>query len=69
MSSPAPVRTQHHDPLAKAFHWLTAVLVVAQVTLALRAWKLPPGAIKNALLGQHMSVGLCVLTLTLLRLF
>ncbi len=53
---------------AKALHWLTAVLVVLQITLALRAWKLPPGSVKNALLGQHMSVGLCVLLLTVLRL-
>jgi len=53
---------------AKALHWLTAVLVALQVTLALRAWKLPPGSVKNALLGQHMSVGLCVLLLTVLRL-
>ena len=53
---------------AKALHWLTAVLVVLQVTLALRAWKLPPGSVKNALLGQHMSVGLCVLLLTIVRL-
>ena len=53
---------------AKALHWLTAVLVVLQVTLALRAWKLPPGSVKNALLGQHMSVGLCVLLMTIVRL-
>lgn len=53
---------------AKTLHWLTAVLVAAQVTLALRAWKLPPGAVKNALLGEHMSFGLCVLLLTILRL-
>jgi cytochrome b561 len=57
-----------HGSTAKALHWLTAGLVAVQVTLALRAWRLPPGSVKNALLGQHMSVGLCVLLLTILRL-
>jgi cytochrome b561 len=53
---------------SKALHWLTAGLVAAQITLALRAWKLPPGSVKSALLGEHMSFGFCVLLLTLLRL-
>jgi len=59
---------RRYGAAAKALHWLTAVLVTLQVTLALRAWKLPPGSVKNALLGQHVSVGLCVLLLTVLRL-
>ena len=53
---------------AKALHWLTAVLVVLQVTLALRAWKLPPGSVKSALLGQHMWGSLWVLLLNHVRL-
>jgi len=57
-----------YSSVAKILHWLTAALVAAQITLALRAWKLPPGTVKNALLGEHMSIGLCVLLLTALRL-
>ncbi len=49
---------------AKSLHWITAVFVIVQITLALRAWRLPPGSVMNALLGQHMPVGLCIALLT-----
>lgn len=59
----AAARPRAHGSTGKVLHWLTAGLVAAQITLALRAWKLPPGSVKNALLGEHMSFGLCVLLL------
>ncbi len=58
-------RARDHGSAMKALHWVTAVLVAGQITLALRAWKLPPGIVKSAMLAEHMSFGLCVLLLRL----
>jgi cytochrome b561 len=53
---------------AKTFHWITALLLVAQIAIALRAWKTPAGDARNELLSVHMFNGLTILVLTMLRL-
>ncbi len=57
-----------YGAMAKAFHWLTAVLLIAQIAIALRAWKTPPGDARNELLSVHMFMGLTILFITVLRL-
>ncbi|HEX4388308.1 MAG TPA: cytochrome b [Steroidobacteraceae bacterium] len=54
--------------IAQLLHWLIAVLVVAQVTLALMADDLPAGVKKLTLLARHKSIGITVLVLAAMRL-
>jgi cytochrome b561 len=61
-------RLASYGATAKAFHWFTAVLLIAQVAIALRAWKTPAGDARNELLSVHMFIGLTILVITILRL-
>lgn len=58
-----------YSGLSKLLHWVTALLVVLQIAIALRAWKLPVGDVKEALLGSHRSIGITILLITALRLW
>ncbi|HPF27778.1 MAG TPA: cytochrome b/b6 domain-containing protein [Steroidobacteraceae bacterium] len=53
---------------ARLLHWGIALLVVAQIVIALRAWRLPAGDDKYALLFQHRSLGLTIFVLMVVRL-
>ncbi len=69
------VGMQLHDtglrfsPLTLFLHWTVAVAVLALLGLGFAAARLEPGAGKLALLGWHGSIGLCVLPLSLYRLW
>jgi cytochrome b561 len=59
---------QRHDTTTQALHWLIALLVIATYAIGLYREALPKGDFRTALLGLHMSVGLVVLGLTVVRL-
>ena len=54
--------------VAQAFHWIIVALIVAQLTLASIAERLPLGGAKVAALARHKSVGITILALAILRL-
>jgi cytochrome b561 len=54
--------------VAKTFHWLIALLVLAMIGLGLWAVNAPLGPFKLKLFATHKAVGLIVLTLMVLRL-
>ena len=64
-NDPAPLR---YTAVAQWLHWLIAVLIVTQFTLAWSAVGLPLGMHKLALLARHKSFGMTVLMLTVIRL-
>jgi cytochrome b561 len=53
---------------AATFHWLTALLVVAQVYVGFRFGGLPKGPERMELLTVHKTLGATILLVTLLRL-
>ncbi|HZF14851.1 MAG TPA: cytochrome b [Steroidobacteraceae bacterium] len=53
---------------AQALHWLIVVLVIVQVTIALRAAGMPFGPGKAIALAWHKSFGMTILMLAVLRL-
>lgn len=54
--------------IAQAFHWLVAVLVLAQFGIGLYAANLPVSLARLQWLSHHKSLGLGILALVLLRL-
>jgi len=54
--------------LAQSLHWLIAVFILAQFTLAWLFADLPAGARKLTLLARHKSIGITILMLALVRL-
>ena len=52
---------------ARAFHWLTAALLLVIIPMGLVMGSLPRGMLQNALFITHESLGLTVLALTLVR--
>lgn len=54
--------------IAQAFHWLVAVLVLAQLGLGVYAASLPVGLARLQWLSRHKSLGLAILAVVLLRL-
>ena len=57
-----------YGAMARLLHWGVALLVAAQIVIALRAWKLPLGDDKFALLLRHRSFGITILGLVVIRL-
>jgi cytochrome b561 len=53
---------------AQWLHWTIAVLVVLQMVFAGVAAELPPGEAKQQVLGRHMSIGVIILLLMLIRI-
>ncbi|MCB1623421.1 MAG: cytochrome b [Pseudomonadales bacterium] len=66
------MRTVASDPgygtVARLLHWGVALLVIAQIMIALRAWTLPVSDAKLSVLMQHRSLGLTILVLIVIRL-
>lgn len=54
--------------IAQAFHWLVAVLVIAQLGLGVYAASLPVGLARLQWLSRHKSLGLAILAVVLLRI-
>ena len=53
---------------ARAFHWLTVVLLVVIIPMGVVMGRLPRGALQDTLFITHESLGLTILALTLARL-
>lgn len=59
---------QRHDHSAIALHWLVALAVAAAYGLALWREEVPRGDFRNLLTGLHMSAGVLVLGLSVVRI-
>ena len=57
-----------YGTVARLLHWGTLVLIIAQYVLAETAEELEDGPEKFATLGNHMSIGILILLLTLVRI-
>jgi cytochrome b561 len=62
-----PVAIVRYDPVAQVFHWVVAIAVVAAYALGLVREEMPRGEFRSALLSLHMSLGLLVFGLSVLR--
>ena len=60
--------TRRWGAVSQLLHWLIALLIIVQFTLALLADDLPNGMKKLVLLSRHKSVGITILVLVFLRL-
>src|SRR5258708_39305123 len=60
--------TESYGIIAQAFHWLVALLVLAQLGIGLYAANLPVSLARLRWLSHHKSLGLFILALVLLRL-
>lgn len=60
--------TDRYDPASQAFHWVTALTVICAYAIGLLREDLPRGDLRTGLLSLHMSIGIMVFALTLLRL-
>ncbi|MDD5585436.1 MAG: cytochrome b [Alphaproteobacteria bacterium] len=54
-----------YDPVAKTFHWLTALAVLAMLAIG---WTMADGGLNPLLFHWHKSIGITILALILLRL-
>lgn len=57
-----------YDPLTQALHWVIAVAVVTAYAIGLVREDLPKGDFRNWLLTLHMSIGLLVAGLSVVRI-
>ena len=57
-----------YDPVAKAFHWLTAFLIIGLWCVGLSLDEIPKGDLRSQIIGLHKALGVVVLALTVLRL-
>ena len=61
--------TQHrYDPFTQSLHWMTAFAVIAAYAIGIGREALPKGDLRSFLLGLHMSIGILVLGLTMVRI-
>src|SRR3989442_10630576 len=60
--------TESYGIIARAFHWLVALLVLTQLGVGLYAANLPVSLARLRWLSHHKSLGLFILALVLLRL-
>lgn len=58
-----------YDSTTRALHWLIAVLVVATYAVGIVREELPKGDFRTLLLTLHMSVGISIVALTIVRIF
>jgi len=59
---------RRYDPVTQSLHWLVAIAVIATYVLALGREALPKGDFRTAILNLHMSLGLAVMALTVVRI-
>lgn len=60
--------TDSYGIIAQAFHWLIALLVLAQIALGVYAARLPLSLARLEWISRHKSLGLAILALALARL-
>lgn len=68
LNTPLPGPAPTYDPTAKAFHWLTALLVIGLLALGIWMVGLPLSLQKAKVYSWHKWAGITVLSLTVLRL-
>jgi cytochrome b561 len=66
--SHAEPAVRRYTPAAKAFHWLTVLVMAGGFALAFVMVELPLGTLKVSLYNWHKTLGLVVLALAVLRL-
>ena len=57
-----------YDPVAKTLHWLVVTLLVLQFPLAWTMPHIPGGQMPESLVRLHLSLGITILAIMLLRL-
>lgn len=57
-----------YDPVSQSLHWFTAIAVIAAYAIGVGREGLPKGDLRAALLGLHMSLGMLVMALTVVRI-
>lgn len=57
-----------HDPLTQSLHWIIALAVIVAYAIGLVREELPKGDFRAWLLGLHMSIGMLVIGLTVVRI-
>lgn len=60
--------THRYDPVSLSLHWFTAFAVIAAYAIGLGREALPKGDFRTALLGLHMSLGMLVMVLAIVRI-
>jgi cytochrome b561 len=65
--SPAAARPDHYGRVAVILHWLTVVLVLGQLTLAL-IWDFFPRPERHLFIATHMSLGMTLGAVVVFRL-
>lgn len=60
--------SQHYGCITITLHWLTVLLIIVQVLLAVYAGMEPIGLTKFVLLSRHKALGMLILIITLFRL-
>lgn len=65
----APVMTRNrYDALTQSLHWVIALLVIGTYAIGLGREALPKGDFRTFLLGLHMSLGLALIGLMVVRI-
>ncbi len=54
---------------ARAFHWVTALIVIFMIVAGILMLNMPDGPIPDALYTLHRSVGICLIPIAFARLF
>lgn len=62
------MREIEYDPVSVAFHWLTALALVAMLVIGLTMVGLPKGAERSAWFALHKSLGISLALLVVFRL-
>ena len=57
-----------YTPTARAFHWVTAILVLAMVPAGIMMVNIGPGKLQNTLFDFHRSTGVVLFVITAARL-
>ncbi|POR50339.1 cytochrome b [Bosea psychrotolerans] len=60
--------TRRYDPVTISLHWIIALAVFAAYAIGLVREELPKGDFRAGLLTLHMSIGLLVIALTIMRI-
>lgn len=67
MSSAAPARPQIYDPIAKALHWIVALLIVMQLLIAWRMPEVHRDTRPEGAIAWHLTIGVLILVLVAVR--
>jgi cytochrome b561 len=62
------MQVEHYKPIAKTFHWVSALCIICVLPLGWILDDLPDGPLQSALFDAHRSIGWLILVLGIMRL-